>query len=94
MENPATSETAIPVSAIDWTGPLELSDGTSIRLVADSEVGVVWGGTNPDAEGDYWIARADDQPIMGQRTWCFSPEGADDFIGLTVRNRAPEQVQA
>lgn len=74
--------------AIDWTKPLELLDGTPVRLSAGSEVAAMFGGTNPDHDGHYWVRREDGEPIDGLDHVCLAPDG-DEWVGLAqVRNRA------
>lgn len=45
------------MSKIDWSKPLELSDGTPLVLKANVLRG------NPDADGDYYLVRADGKPL-------------------------------
>ena len=61
---------------IDWTKPLELMDGTPLRLEVDCPYG------NPDADGDYWLEHDDGEskvldPSDGAayRYMCVSPKG-------------------
>lgn len=80
--------------SIDWSKPLELTDGTPVRLEAhkDRENPVFSNGPNgePDEEGDYWIVREDGQPLRTiMLSLCVSAErgscGFDDVP--LVRNR-------
>lgn len=74
----------VETPAIDWTKPLELMDGTPIRL--SDRNGKDFGGTNPDRDGDYWIEREDGLPTdLGPGERCVSLAGT--FV-QTIRNRA------
>ncbi len=75
------------VFAVDWTKPIELHDGTPVRLCVD---GFQIGGPNPDRDGDYWVepeARADwDRKCIGSDGRVFGMR--------VVRNRIKEPVAA
>lgn len=80
--------------AIDWTKPLELSDGTPVVLSPQD----VWDGANPDADGDYWVRREDgrpfenEEPFYGNIHACIDPEFVTRH-GL-IRNRAEPPAAA
>jgi len=63
--------------AIDWTKPLEFSDGTPVVLSPQD----VWNKTNPDEDGDYWVRLPD-----GHDTCC-DASGKNWHFGQ-LRNRA------
>lgn len=65
---------------IDWTKPLELMDGTPVRLRARGGLD----GKNPDTGGDYWIEGANGERL---ETRCVSNEGLGRYDQLYVRNR-------
>lgn len=74
---------------IDWTKPLELMDGTPVRLTEDDE--------RPDEDGDYWIEREDGRRIKSldresmfpsYLQLCVGSNGWEGRIGQLVRNRA------
>ena len=87
---PAGVEVAPGFAPVDWSKPLELSDGTPVVLCPGEEVGLR-GGTNPDSDGHYWVAREDGQPLGGRagglRRVCAAATGRAAFVGH-VRNRA------
>jgi hypothetical protein len=76
---------------IDWTAPLELSDGTPVKLCPYRD------GINPDGDGDYFLVREDGKPFAdaryGHRTTVFiaNPDGREWLhqVGTRVRNRKP-----
>lgn len=72
---------------IDWAAPLELLDGSPVRLSDDSD---------HDPDGDYWIEREDGQKIASQYNnkqtaysqMCVHPNGCEEGTAtLIVRNR-------
>ena len=75
---------------IDWTQPLELMDGTPVRL---SKTGYC-GGPNPDSDGDYWVEREDGarsrNPSVPGR--CVSADGTRAGVPY-VRNRGAIAAQ-
>lgn len=75
---------------IDWTKPLELIDGTPVKLEPhDPTTGLRTNGPNgePDSDGDYWIVNEDGSPIDGG-SYCLHPDGRDcDYGPVRVRNR-------
>lgn len=84
--------------AVDWTSPLELLDGTPVRLTRDEETGDVDRHSNPDPDGDYWIEREDGHRIASTdcnsrskayRQLCVHANGCEEGTGtIVVRNRA------
>lgn len=76
--------------SIDWTKPLELMDGTPVRLETDGEMETCIGRTDPDKDGDYWIRREDGQLFDGwSKARCLSASGSYDTKDKPyVRNRA------
>jgi hypothetical protein len=73
----------VRMPAVDWTKPLELMDGTPVRLVTEDE-GIQ---SNPDKDGDYWIRREDGERIGLDVDRCVSPEGLGGNNKPFVRNR-------
>lgn len=76
--------TPAPVASsapLDWSKPLELSDGTPVVLSQLNEVGPQTFGGNPDEDGDYWVT------LPGGVEMCVNPDGFRGD-GLHVRNRA------
>lgn len=78
--------------SIDWSKPLELADGTPVRLGPHvPEWAPYCNGPNgtPDTEGDYWVEREDGEPMsLGMPSVCVAADGSIGFRGLTwVRNR-------
>lgn len=68
---------------IDWTAPLELMDGTGVRLITEAETQGVFGGTNPDRDGDYWVINE----ATGDE-FCFHPDGESESARSEfIRNR-------
>lgn len=69
---------------IDWSKPLELMDGTPVRLDPDERA--------PDEFGGHWVCREDGKLITcpGGMEWCsLSIEPNGEFEGKAfVRNRA------
>lgn len=70
--------------SIDWSKPLELMDGTPVRLMTADELG----SDNPDSDGDRWIT-SEDGTTLAYSVIC--PDGSafrypED--GQYVRNRA------
>lgn len=70
---------------IDWTKPLELMDGTPVRLETPAEMKGAFGGTNPDIHGDYWIVKMDGSSLPGDG--CQRPDTTK------VRNRATPEPE-
>ena len=70
---------------IDWTKPLELMDGTPVRLETPAEMKGIFGGTNPDIHGDYWIVKMDGSSLPGDA--CQRPDTTK------VRNRAEYEAE-
>lgn len=71
--------------SIDWTKPLELLDGTPVRLQTNEEMAGFYGGTNPDRDGEYWIIGMNGEDLgedFGEDS-CVPPDG-----GGIVRNVA------
>lgn len=74
--------------AIDWTKPLELLDGTPVRLGPYG-----FGGKNPDKDGDFWVEREDGGRIAGTQggayySMCVHPNGCEENTEIViVRNR-------
>lgn len=78
---------------IDWTKPLELMDGTPVRLVHSDHYALEpWGGCQPDNGGHWWVEREDGLRFVdGVHTICGDDSGFS--FGNKVRNRAePETV--
>lgn len=76
------------VMAIDWSAPLELLDGTPVRLVTIYEMSGLYGGTNPDRDGHYWIKREDGKYIDNLSKICIdSNAGKGGDSPPIVRNR-------
>lgn len=73
--------------SIDWTKPIELLDGTPVRLQTKEEMAGVYGGTNPDRDGDYWIIGMNGEDL-GDNS-CVPPNG-----GGIVRNIANPPTDA
>lgn len=83
---------------VDWTKPLELVDGTPVRLILDEETGETDTWSCPDRDGDYWIEREDLGKIVSVRerpmfpdysSMCVHPNGCEEGTGIViVRNRA------
>lgn len=80
---------APPLPVIDWSKPLELLDGTPVKL---DPTGL--GGKNPDRDGDWWIVREDGERITATdggryRSMCVHPNGCEEQTDtVVVRNRA------
>lgn len=81
---------------IDWTKPLELMDGTPVRLETDY-YGETLAYLAPDDDGDYWIEREDGGQIVSvhpkakyrsYRIMCVHPNGCEEGTEIQiVRNR-------
>lgn len=69
---------------IDWAAPLELLDGTPVRLETAQELAGLYGGTNPDEDGDYWIIGEDGRNLGVCQCVAFDGTDGDKPI---VRNR-------
>lgn len=79
---------------IDWTKPLELMDGTPVRLLpADHYAIRPWGGTQPDRGGHHWIEREDGCAFEGGCQFICGDETGFSF-GIKVRNRAEVATEA
>lgn len=84
--------------SIDWKKPLELMDGTPVRLAAGENGSrfnnAVDGG--PDLDGDYWIEREDGEEIIGTHNaryaeLCVHANGNEEGTQtVIVRNRGEE----
>ena len=75
--------------SIDWTKPLELMDGTPVRLETEGEMETWIGRTDPDEDGDYWIRREDGKKFGFLGAICVKSDGSYDFPSKShVRNRA------
>lgn len=82
---------------IDWTKPLELIDGTPVRLERDPETGETNYSCAPDKDGDYWIEREDGgryvsvDPKAKMDSYaviCVHPNGCEEGTHtVIVRNR-------
>lgn len=78
--------------SIDWSKPLELFDGTPVRLGPHVPSWAPYcngpNGTS-DEEGDYWVEREDGEHMTpGMPSVCVDPDGTIGFRGLSrVRNR-------
>lgn len=66
--------------SIDWTKPLELMDGTPVRLQTVKELDGLY-SSNPDDDGDYWIIGMNGERLRGVMH-CQDPDTDE------VRNRA------
>lgn len=75
------------MSKVDWSGELELMDGTPVHL--DPEMPA------PDSDGDYWVVRDDGEEIGRFPTRCFHKDGSDEHNGsFYIRNRATPEAPA
>lgn len=72
--------------AVDWTKPLELMDGTPVRLEEPEEMSGLYGGTNPDCHGHYWVVTPDGYKL------CFNSDGSH-WNGTGLCN-APETKES
>lgn len=85
--------------AIDWSKPLELSDGTPVVLCPAEELGN-WGGSNPDSEGFYWVQRPNGGKLTARtfhtRVCCtrWGHAGIPGDYNMAVRNRAEPPAAA
>lgn len=78
-------ETPAPAAALaplDWSKPLEASDGTPLVLSPLDTTGPRMFGGNPDRNGHYWVR------TPSGRDLCVLPDGQAGLILQTVRNRA------
>ena len=73
--------------SIDWAKPIELLDGTPVRLQTNEEMAGFYGGTNPDHDGDYWIIGMNGEDLGDDS--CVPPDG-----GGIVRNIANPPTDA
>lgn len=78
------------MSEVDWSGELELMDGTPLVF---SSIGF-HAKNNPDSDGDYWIVREDGGEIFSLileedvREICINPNGCEEGTETQiVRNR-------
>lgn len=87
---------------IDWSAPLELSDGTPVKLAGTTGANSV--PYNPDVVGDYYLVREDGWKFTaaqvgysGNTFFIARPDGTEWGPGpasprLTVRNRKDREV--
>lgn len=87
---------------IDWSAPLELSDGTPVKLAGTTGANSV--PYNPDVVGDYYLVREDGWKFTaaqvgysGNTIFIARPDGTEwgsgpSSPGLTVRNRKDREV--
>ena len=84
----ATLQSALDAlgGGIDWSKPLEMLDGTPVKL----------DGVRPDRDGDYWFRREDGKRVPsvdpsntnGYTVMCVHPNGCEEGTShVIVRNR-------
>lgn len=82
---------AVPAAAVDWSKPLELTDGTPLVLSPPE----VWEGGNLDVDGHYWVRRADGKRFKEGGYFyagidvCVDPQLLQNFDHIRNRAEAP-----
>lgn len=89
--NPLDAKPTGATLPIDWSQPLELSDGTPVELMPPHAVPSMYGACNPDNENEYWVWHEEPafRAVITKR-WAFTADGLREKYHeapLCVRNR-------